>query len=51
MGRFSKMEGRMKITSFDGTGEDERNRQYGFNEPVAPIDIERVEAPVTFKVA
>lgn len=52
MGPFAKVGSRMKITSRDTSAEDER-QQYGYYDegPVAPIDIERVEAPVTFKVA
>lgn len=46
---FAKDGSRTKIESRGTSAEDER--QHDYNEPVHPIDIDRVEAPVTFKVA
>lgn len=48
MGPFGKSGSRTKIDSRDTSAEDERS--HGYNAPVPPIDIERVEAPVTVKV-
>ena len=48
MGPFGKGGSRTKITSLDTSAEDVRDE---YNGAVSPVDIDRMEAPVTFKVA